>query len=143
MKISLYEGNSAINIEEIEKVESELNISFPLEYREFLLNQNGGYPNLTVFSLPDGTDTSAISEFYPIGNMKTNLLKCNKYFNYDKNFITIADDQGGNQILLRVKGDNIGEIHFFYHDVDPEEENPMHFLANSLNDFLKNLKEDE
>lgn len=55
-------------------------------------------------------------------------------------FITIACDPGGNQILLKVVDKNVGEIYFWDHDVDSDEENNMHFITNSLNEFLKMLR---
>lgn len=126
--------------EQIVKVQKEIDVEFPKEYFDFLVDQNGGYPVKCEFELPDKTDKSIVNMFYPIGEMKTNLKRRNR-LRLHPDFIAIGNDSGGNQILLGVSGDEIGRVYFWEHDVDPEEENPMHFLANSFNDFLKMLHE--
>lgn len=142
MKIELYEEYPSIKLKDINKIEKELNIEFPEEYIQFMLTQNGGDPKINQFTLPDKTNTSNVNYFYPIGEMQGNLKKKNDVFDgyIPKELITIGCDSGGNQILLRIKDENIGEISFWYHDVDPEEEDPMHLLANSLKEFLAMLK---
>lgn len=126
--------------EEIRDVEKKLGIFFPLEYRDFLLSQNGGYPKVCEFDLPDGSNASIVNHFYSIGEMTSNLYKRNRFLEDSAEFINIGDDSGGNQILLRVRGENVGELYFFDHDVDSEEGNNMHFLAKNLLDFFKMLK---
>jgi len=142
MKIALYEKNEPINIDDIKALENKMQIKFPQEYIAFMLEQNGGSPKKCEFDLPDDSNSSVVNYFYPMGDMDGNLEK--KHFIFDgeipENFITIGCDSGGNQILLRIKCENIGELYFWDHDVDPEEGNNMHFLAISLSEFLKILK---
>lgn len=141
MKIEM-QGTEYPNLteEQISDVEKKIGVSFPLEYKNFLLDQNGGYPKVCEFDLPDGSNSSTVNHFYSIGEMPSNLYKRNRFLEDDADFMTIGDDSAGNQILLRVKGENIGELYFLDHDVDAEEENSMHFLAEDLNEFLKMLK---
>ncbi|MEG0614097.1 MAG: SMI1/KNR4 family protein [Erysipelotrichaceae bacterium] len=142
MKIELYEENEAIKIEKIKQLENEMQINLPLEYIDFMLEQNGGYPKISEFDLPDGSNSSIVNYFYPIGKIKGNLKDKNDIFDGEitDDFITIGCDSAGNQILLRIRGEYCGELYFWDHDVDPEEENNMHFLAKSLYEFLKMLK---
>lgn len=141
MKIEM-QGTKHPNLteEEIVNVEKKLGVLFPLEYKDFLLSQNGGYPKACEFDLPDGSNASIVNHFYSIGEMSSNLYKRNRFLEDSAEFINIGDDSGGNQILLRVRGENAGELYFLDHDIDPEEENNMHFLAKNLNEFLKMLK---
>lgn len=144
MKIELVGTISPkITLSDIEVTEKEINVKFPKEYITFMLSQNGGYPKKSKFSLPDKSNSTVISHFYSIGDMKSNLKKVNWMLEgvIPLDYISIGNDPGGNEILLRVKGENIGEIYFWDHDVNPEEEDPMHFLAKSLNDFLKMLEQ--
>jgi len=140
MKIELYEENQAICMEDIKDFEDKMHISLPKDYIAFMLCQNGGNPKVCEFELPDKSNWSVVNEFYPIGSMENNLYKMNYLEDYSDGFIAIGDDSCGNEILLKVNGENIGEIYFYDHDVDPEEENNMHYLAKSLTDFLKLLK---
>lgn len=142
MKIEVYETDEKVCLDEIKIVEKEMGILFPKEYIEFLLDQNGGNPKKSEFQLPDGTNTSVVNVFYPIGKMEENLQRENMILDGEipEGYISIGDDSVGNEILLKIKGENIGELYFWDHDVDSEEENNMHFLANNLNAFLNILK---
>lgn len=126
--------------EEISDVEKKLGILFPLEYKDFLLSQNGGYPKVCEFDLPDGSNASIVNHFYSIGEMPSNLYKRNRFLEDSAEFIKVGDDSGGNQILLRVRGENVGELYFLDHDINPEVENNIHFLAEGFYKFLKMLK---
>lgn len=141
MKIEM-QGTKYRNLteEEISDVEKKLGILFPLEYKEFLLSQNGGYPKECEFDLPDSSNGSIVNHFYSIGEMPSNLYKRNRFLEDNAEFITVGDDSAGNQILLRVRGVNIGEMYFLDHDINPEVENNTCFLAKGFYEFLKMLK---
>lgn len=142
MKIKLIGTvSTAIETEDIKKIETQLGVSFPEDYVAFLLNQNGGYPEMNGFALSDGSNESVVNHFYSIGEMSSNLLKVNRMLigEIPEGFISIGDDPEGNEILLGVSNSNSGQIFFWNHDVDPEEENPLHFLSKNLSEFLSIL----
>ncbi|MGG1646831.1 SMI1/KNR4 family protein [Peribacillus simplex] len=57
-----------------------------------------------------------------------------------EDFISIANDPGGNEILIGVSGEYQGKIYFWIHDIEPEEEmGNMFILADSFAEFFNNL----
>ena len=59
-------------------------------------------------------------------------------------FISIADDPGGNEILLGVGEKYQEKVYFWIHDIEPEEEmGNMFILADSFSEFFNNLYETE
>jgi hypothetical protein len=142
MKIEVYEAYPHIDANTLVSFENELSIKLPNDYKEFMLCQNGGVPKICDFDLPSGLDSSVVNYFYPFGDMRGNIRKKNYIFDGElpSGFITIGCDSGGNQILIGVTGQKKGRVYFWYHDVNPEEENPMHFLANTFTEFLEMLK---
>ncbi|WP_411836537.1 SMI1/KNR4 family protein [Peribacillus simplex] len=52
----------------------------------------------------------------------------------------MANDPGGNEILIGVSGEYQGKIYFWIHDIEPEEEmGNMFILADSFAEFFNNL----
>jgi SMI1/KNR4 family protein SUKH-1 len=135
----------------IDKIQSQLNINFPLAYINFLLKNNGGLPEKRYFEFDQkgGREKGCINQFYGL-----DLVKCGKDY-YDlltiyniyvptrripNNFIPIAGDPGGNQICIATKG----EVYFWEHeyevdeDKEPNMEN-MSLIANSFDQFINSL----
>ena len=51
MSIQILESKNPVDLSEIEMIEDQLGAHLPGAYREFLLEHNGGYPNLIAFLL--------------------------------------------------------------------------------------------
>ena len=67
--ILLIEKKSKLTYSNIELLEDKLLIHLPLEYKNFLLNHNGGHPNKDVYplidtKLCDGADIAWFYAFY-------------------------------------------------------------------------------
>lgn len=80
-----------------------------------------------------------MNNFYSIGDMPSNLYKRNRFHDFTKSFISIGDDSAGNQILLKVGGENIGGLYFWEHEEVQDIENNLQFLAGSLAEFIEML----
>jgi len=140
MRVEMYETEKQVSVSEIEKAIKKMGVKVSQEYMDFMTDQNGGNPKVCNFTLPDGTDSSVVNVFYPIGDMEGNLERKNFIFDGEipEGFITVGNDSGGNQILLGVNDKVWGQIYFWDHEADSDES--MHFLANSLNEFLNMLE---
>ena len=104
--------HESLSIENLESFEHNHKITLPKDYREFLLEYNGGYPNPGVYKIPDELGESILNVFYGIGSMYDNLEK--KFDIFDEileiGFIPIADDPSGNQICIGISKEYFGEI---------------------------------
>lgn len=153
MKPELLKPAHPITENELSAVESELGISLPIDYRNFILVHNGGRPVPCVFDIewPENHQlaeiwkTSEVSRFLSIySEEKANFVKYNKV-NFigriPKSTIAIAYDPGGNLILLGVVGEYIGKVLFWVKDYEVEEGDIQNFgnvgiIANNFDGFL-------
>lgn len=150
------------------RIESELQKlaipTIPDEYRVFLLKHNGGKPEPGCFLFPqDSTpDVDWVVSFCPITSSdidtlsfrgwNTRLALYAMHFGVPRDCISIGADGGENDILLFVRGSRRNQLWIkvwdeteckldLKRDTDPEL--GMHFLANSLGEFLEMLCTEE
>lgn len=136
--------------QDISKIENELDVQLPQDYKNFLLKNNGGSPvEGWIFDftqiIPESDEPfennsvirkfSALSElpfFY--GNLIAEEL-------IPKKFLPIASDPFGNEILLCADQDNYGRIYFADHEMyDPETDYwILTELADSFAEFIDKL----
>jgi hypothetical protein len=138
--------NPKISLPDIKQFEHEYNVILPKQYVDFLLKYNGGYPQKSNFKISDNQGESLVNKFYGIGDMKSNLGKVFEVLEGEipKDFISIANDPGGNEILLGINGEYQEKIYFWIHDIEPEDEmGNMFILADSFSEFFNNLYETE
>lgn len=138
--------NPKISLQDIKQFEQEYEITLPKQYVEFLLEYNGGFSKESGFKISDDEGESLVNKFYGIGDMKSNLGKVFEVLEGEipEDFISIANDPAGNEILLGVSGEYQGKIYFWIHDIEPEEEmDNMFILADSFAEFFDNLYESE
>lgn len=142
----MYSNNPKISLRDVKKFELEYNVGLPKQYVDFLLENNGGYPKESNFKISDDDGESLVNKFYGIGDMKSNLAKVFEILEGEipDDFISIANDPGGNEILLGVSGEYQGKVYFWLHDIEQENEmDNMFILANSFDEFFNNLYESE
>ncbi|TCJ82427.1 UNVERIFIED_ORG: SMI1/KNR4 family protein SUKH-1 [Bacillus cereus] len=138
--------NLKVSLQDIKQFEQEYNVTLPKQYVDFLLEYNGGFPQESSFKISDDEGESLVNKFYGIGDMKSNLGKVFEVLEGEipEDFISIANDPAGNEILLGVNGDFQGKVYFWIHDIEPEDEmNNMFILADSFVEFFNNLYESE
>lgn len=154
--IELSNVGPKVNTSEIEKFEVDFNISFPVEYKDFLLRNNGGCPKELMF-------TSDFIEINPstseIINQATDVERffslSEIIFEYediiDENFIPskyvpIARTSFGNLILVCISTDNkYGGIYFSNHDLFDSKNGcfTISKINDSFVDFIQSLYVDE
>ena len=128
----------------LSRVERHLKISFPEDYAAFLLECNGGIPKEDwLFDFHDGTqdreNTSVLNSFFVIypesiaenglpqrlpGVYNDLIFSCRIMWDEEtlgKDMIPIADDPGGNVIIMCISGENRGKIYFANHEFEDEE----------------------
>lgn len=90
---------------QIAELEKETGFDLPHDYKQFLLENNGGVPENTLFSIPDCNEEALIGYFLDIDRPKENISFWIKEFHDDlpESFLPIAFDLGGNAILMDIE----------------------------------------
>lgn len=133
------------NIKDIESFEAKYAIALPKEYKEFLLEYNGGAPTPSTNKIPE-TDVQWLYGIHNGENWASLEWNIETLKNrIPENTLPIAGDSLGNSFLLSLNNDTYGEIWFWDHELEGEE-GESYFgnitkSANSFNDFIGNLYE--
>ncbi|MDR4220587.1 SMI1/KNR4 family protein [Priestia megaterium] len=137
--------HESLLVEDLESFERNHNITFPKDYRDFLIEYNGGYPDLGNYKISEELGDSILNIFYGIGSMYDNLEKKLDIFDeiLEIGFIPIADDPSGNQICIGINKEYLGQIYHWAHDEEHDGMENMYFLSSNFKDFLDSLYEDQ
>lgn len=154
MQIEEANPYGATTPEAIAQFEARRGVLLPLEYRQFLLNSNGGWPTPDVFEVPGWHGRgSELGVFYGIHEDPNYQLdrKCETFEErVPPDLIPIANDAYGNNICLGWKGKRAGKIYFWDHEDELDENGEfvqdyrnVYLLADSLQEFLDGLTTSE
>ncbi len=149
-----------LTIEDIKAFEAKHEVEFTKLYTKFLLENNGGHPEKSVFRISDEQGESVLSILFGIGGMDYNLDDVLRIMKYDlpDEFIPVATDPAGNKICLGIKGEFYEHIYFWDHeqgpdddddddDYDDDDDEPdmsnMYYLAPDIFQFVESLYSDE
>jgi len=125
-----------LTIEELQDFENKLDTKLPESYKEFILENNGGIPEKRYFG------DYAISRFFSIkygeDGGKIEYVKRVLGNAIPKEFLPMADDEGGWLFCLSLAEDTYGQIYFC-----PLDRNEVELIANSFEEFLGGLTEEE
>jgi cell wall assembly regulator SMI1 len=132
-----------ITAQDIKTFEDHFQIKLPADYKNHLLQYNGGVPDKDSFEL-DKTEELWLSRFYSLKYGKNNLedafttLKINEKILPDSLF-PFAIDMGGNHFCISLAQEGYGKIYYCEHDT---EDSPR-LISNSFAEFMNSLKEDD
>jgi hypothetical protein len=132
---------------ELEATERWLGVTFPDDYKQFLLTHNGGRPDPNCFSVKDRGD-SLVEMLYGIQDSRTHndlvreLEWATELEPLPNGFIAIGHDPGGGSLLLSTTGSDRGEVYFWARSwLWVQEDGYNTFpVANSFQAFLESLK---
>jgi len=130
-------------VNQISEFEKETGFELPDDYKNFLLENNGGVPENTLFSIPDCSEEALIGYFLGINRPKEDLSFWLKEFHDDlpESFIPIAFDAGGNAILMDLE--DTGTLYYWdygRHFQQSTDDDNTFWIANSFTDLLNDLK---
>ncbi|MBC2180324.1 SMI1/KNR4 family protein [Listeria booriae] len=142
--VSIESSNKKATSAAIEDFEQRYNLKLAEDYKKFLLDFNGGYADPNVFKISEEQGESALNTLYGLGIDDEYDELESVYESLDgiipSDFISIADDSGGNQICLGVDDDYFGKVFVWIHDMEIEEDmDSMFLLADDFKLFLNNL----
>lgn len=127
---------------DINILEDKYSISFPNDYKKFLLKFNGGIVENTYFFYDD--DAIVLNFILSIKQEKLNLEEYIQDYTIKEiissNFIPIAEDVFGNLVCLyiSINQPDYGKAYFWSHEF-PED--GMRFVANSFSEFFNGLSD--
>ncbi|MEK4077564.1 SMI1/KNR4 family protein [Paenibacillus sp. FSL R5-0486] len=143
---TIYNTNEKIKLKNIEEFEAKYDVVLPVQYRDFLLEYNGGNVKPNVFKISDDEGETALNTLYGLDiNESYDELSSvfdSLYGEIPNEFISIGDDSGGNQICLGTSEEYAGKIYIFLHDIEPTEKiSNMFLISDSFDSFLDSLYE--
>lgn len=143
--------HGSLSERELQAVEQLWGYQLPMDYRVFLLNNNGGVPKKLFFFFENKNKSIFLSEFFGIfKDFNKNILLKQLYAGkrVPTNTLPIGRDSVGNLILLSVKGQDRGKVYFWDHEREagegrePDYSN-LTLIADSFDKFLKDLKDEQ
>jgi SMI1 / KNR4 family (SUKH-1)/Ankyrin repeats (3 copies) len=152
--VSLDPAGPPLTAAKIRDFEKKSGRSLPAEYRAFLLKQNGGRPDRTVFNYEprkghaDGSDV--VSEFFSIGARRAENDLSYALETWDQRIpermLPIARTVFGNLVCLSCAAKDKGRVFFWDHEEEADEgekprEDNLYRAGTSLSEFMKNLYE--
>ena len=155
MQIHIFNPGPALSAQDFDQIEQRLAIIFPEEYKAFLQQYNGGRSDRELFFHVPGwpSKITLINDF--LGFVPERAIDIDKNMDWlsgrlPKDFLQIANDPGGNRILISMASDSYGQIYFWDHENEPAEPGPLlkdysniYLLACSFTKFLDQLKWEE
>jgi hypothetical protein len=142
------DGKGTIGHALIEEYEKIWGVELPTEYRDFLAENNGGYPYPDGFCIKAIDDESTVDRFLGLDvGPNSNLDNYVRVYKdrIPKELFPIAHDPGGNLVCIGISGEHLGRIYFWDHEYEADESNVdfsnVHLVAETLEGFLANLYE--
>lgn len=142
--VTINSEHEKITLNNITVCEEKMNIKFPRDYKEFLIEYNGGNVKPNIFKVSDSQGESAVNMFYGIdvSDQYDDLLSVFDSLDGEipDDFISIGDDSAGNQICLGVRNIYSEKVYIWIHDMEVDEDmDNMFILADSFNEFIGKL----
>lgn len=140
IKIELTDEGRPLREEDIDSLETNLDVKLPAEYREFLCMHN--VARAAGNKVEHGDTTTSIDTFFGVAGEELNDLVANNQSTYfgrlPPGVLAIADTAGGNLICIQL---DTGAIFFWDHEEEASPDEPtydnMTMLAPSFGAFLK------
>lgn len=150
MPLVQMEDTASLAEADLAAFEAKWDVKLPAQYRKFLRNYDGGYPDPTGFNFKSGKGGSALSCFFGVKqNVDLSLDDALRTFKdrIPQRFFPVADDQGGNLICISLFGEDHGKIYFWNHELEadetqgftPETTNNLILVADSFDEFIEGL----
>jgi cell wall assembly regulator SMI1 len=149
--MKLLDSGKQLNTSAIADFEKQFDIRLPQDYKEFLLQNNGGAPEedwaFDFIDIATNTKTgSDIQSFFVIYDEETykddDLRKSYRILRENEEvpvgILPIGNDPGGNLICISVSDKNYGEVFFCDHELEDPETGYiiMSTIADSFSKFI-------
>jgi len=151
MLITMERVGPKLTEDSIINFEKKSGYKLPVVYKDFLLKYNGGKPRPDTYDVPSWQHGySTVNDFNGILPGEYNDIEDNIRLlrgRLPTGFIPIADDPGGNVLLLCLAGSTTSKVYFWDHENEPYERGDrledypnIHWVADSFTDLLNKLR---
>ncbi|MGA3282912.1 MAG: SMI1/KNR4 family protein [Verrucomicrobiota bacterium] len=149
MAVQIVKPNKVVDSAVIREFEAVIGAKLPGDYQMFLLTFNGGKPESNEFPIPDQQNAAGVDLFYGLlEKSKWGDLLSRRTALTDrvpKDVLPIGDASCGNIVCLSLQPKTFGQIFFWDHELEAEEDEPATFsnlfkIGDSFTNFLENLK---
>jgi len=120
-RINLEERGPQLNLAAIESFERRIGRKLPDQYCRFLLDTNGGKPELNYLATKNSEVSCGVVRFYSIldrtdqYDLLTEQIRLKSRM--PRNLLIIADCAGGNRLCISVRAEDFGSIFFWDHEL--------------------------
>lgn len=137
--------------ESIRRLEWNLGYQLPSQYRNFLLQHDGGQPTPDAFDFEDGSTGSVISHFAKVNSLDRSETILDLVLvlrdRIPVGFLPFGEDAVGNVICLGILPENEGHTYLWDHENEADiDETPtmtnMRLIARSFDDFIFGIFDD-
>lgn len=139
------EAAPSAGAEALAEVEERLGVELPIDYRAFLDEHNGGYLNPN-----HGDDGVTVRQLYSAGPTRVDMLKdletvVGWYSDAAEEegppggLLPVGADDFGNHVCVKVRGDDLGGIYFWDHEVVGDADS-VRRLAGGFREFFDALQ---
>lgn len=136
--------NEPLTNQEISQVEENLDIKFPKDYLEIVMNNDGGYPSPNDFLLNNRLEMFNNLISFKISD-SSNILETMEAVSdrLIEGIIPFGDDPGGNLICFDYRSSDNPTVVFWDHEIagSGELEKAISFICDNFTDFLDMLYE--
>ncbi|EEJ7234992.1 SMI1/KNR4 family protein [Salmonella enterica subsp. salamae] len=133
MRLMIEESEKKLTQDEFSEFERYFSKKFPDSFRNFYLENNGGYLSESAYPSP-----LLFSGFISIKYGKVPIEKTYQDLIDDflelKDMVPFADDEGGNCFLLSLRDKDYGQIYIWLMD-----EKELAFVSESFDEFMNEL----
>jgi cell wall assembly regulator SMI1 len=141
MRTALIHSGDSVTQQDISEFEKSFEVRLPKDYKDFLLETNGGRPEKSFFPFED--DGFGIGWFYNLKNGKYTLeftleLLWIAEQTIPRNLIPIARGHGADFYCICLDTANYGQIYVWHGNMDVE---PFK-VANSFSELIEGLTDD-
>ncbi len=146
MAIRIKQSRSRITDPQIALLEQELGSRLPDDYKQFLLNTNGGVPEPNEFDVPATSTGSGVNIFYgSLAKAHDGDLVYEQILLKDRlpdRLVAIADAEGGNRVCLSSRPEDFGVVFFWDHELESETDQsaPLSRLSSSFAELFSSLR---
>jgi hypothetical protein len=141
-----------VSAADVQRYEQRLGVTFPEDYRNFLLTTNGGIPTPSRFDVPDEDYYVRLNFLYAIKNehaisdlvYELEDLTSRMSGKLPDGFIVIGHDPGDSKFLLGTRGEHASQVWYWDSERLMSSTSPAqntYWLADSFTDFLSGLHE--
>ena len=148
-KIKISNSSKPITKKDIEDLESKYGFIFPNDYKNFLINNNGGEPSHMFYTTRNGKIHSILKRFFPIDikddfSLQSEIEGITLEGYLPKELIPIGimpDDTS--RLLMGISGENYGKIFDWSWGAEEDGCEPSYefieIIADSFTEFLNML----